>query len=170
MEKDPQIVARLAAERQEENWRFRTFLKQLTPVGLARVDRLAEEFGRAAEAEIECTSCGVCCWENWVPVSAEEEARLAGRLGISPDEFRGRYVGTDDNGEPAIDAGPCPFLDGKRCSVYEDRPEACRGYPYVGGNVSSRMVGIIERAGTCPIIFEMLERLKDAVWTGGGRG
>lgn len=45
--------------------------------------------------------------------------------------------------------------------MYEDRPEVCRGYPYVGGDVPSRMVGIIERAGTCPVVFEMLERLKD---------
>jgi len=77
------------------------------------------------------------------------------------DTFRRRYMTTNDDREPAIDATPCPFLDGKMCSVYEDRPDACRGYPYVGGNISSRMIGIIERAETCPIIFAMLEELKD---------
>lgn len=163
MEKDPQIVAGLAAEREEENWRFRTFLKQLRPGALAGVDRLAEEFGRAAEAEMDCTACGACCRDNCVPVNEEEEARLAGRLGVSLGEFRERYVVSDDDGQPAIEATPCPFLEGNRCSVYEERPDACRGYPYVGGNVSFRMMGIIERAGTCPIVFEMLERLKAAV-------
>jgi Fe-S-cluster containining protein len=169
MEKDPQVIARLAVEREDENWRFRTFLKHMKPVTLAKADRLTEEFGRAAEAAMDCTACGACCRDNCVPVSVEEQIQLASRLGISPDEFREQYLGTDDDGQPAIEATPCPFLKSSRCSVYEDRPQACRDYPYVGGNVASRMVGIIERAGTCPIIFEMLERLKGAVWGSSSR-
>ena len=50
--------------------------------------------------------------------------------------------------EPAIEAHPCPCLEGNACPVYEDRPKVCRGYPYVGGDVPLRMIGIIERAET----------------------
>lgn len=166
MEKDPLIVARLAAEREDENWRFRAFLKASGHLSTAKLDRLAEQFGRAAEAEMDCTTCGACCRDNCVPVSVAEQLRLADRLGISRDEFVERYGSIDDDGEAALDAVPCPFLNCTRCSVYEERPEACRGYPYVGGEVVPRMIGIIERAGTCPIVFEMLERLKAAVGFG----
>lgn len=163
MEKNPEIVAKLAAERQDENWRFRTYMKASGRISPAKVDRLAEQFGREAEAQIDCTSCGACCRDNCVPVDAEEQARLARAIGISEQEFAEKYLGKDEDNEPAIEASPCPFLEANRCTVYEHRPEACRGYPYVGGNVSTRMIGIIERAGTCPIIYDMLERLKDAL-------
>ena len=29
--------------------------------------------------------------------------------------------------------------------------------------IQSRMIGILERAGTCPIVFEMLEQMKTHV-------
>lgn len=163
MEKNPDVIARLAAEREDENWRFRTYLRTASRLSEGRVDRLAEKIGRAAEAQMDCTTCGACCRDIIVPVNTEEQVRLARRLGLSPEQFAERYLVTNDDDEPAIEARPCPFLDGNRCSVYEDRPEVCRGYPYVGGNIRSRMIGIIERAETCPIIFHMLEELKDAV-------
>jgi len=163
MIKDPNSVAELAREKHEENWRFRTFLKMVSPQVGRRVDQLAGEFGRAAEAEMDCTACGACCRDNCIQLSSEEQARLAGHLHIPVELFAAQYVSPDEDGEPSLDARPCPFLDDKRCSVYQDRPEACRGYPYLGGNVSSRMVGIIERAAVCPIVFDMLENLKEAV-------
>lgn len=161
MEKDPAIVARLAAEREEENWRFRTFVKMARSP--RRVNEMAEMFGRQAEAEMDCTTCGACCRDNCVPVSDDEKARLAARAGMAPDAFETRHMTRDDDGELAIDARPCPFLDDTVCSVYEDRPDACRGYPYIGGSVASRTIGIIERAAVCPIVFEMLEQLKRAM-------
>ena len=127
MIKDPDAVARLAAEREDENWRFRTYLKLLPPRAAARADRLAGELGQAAEAAMDCTTCGACCRDNCVQVGPEDRARLSRRLGVSAEEFDRRYLTTDDDGEPAVDASPCPFLLGTRCSVYEDRPEACRG-------------------------------------------
>ena len=160
MEKDADVVARLGGQRREENWRFRTFLKA-SRVRSARVDRLSAELAREAEAAIDCRDCGACCRENCIPVHDEEVDRLARRAGWAVDAFRDRYMTTDDDGEPALDARPCPFLDANTCTVYADRPEACRGYPYVGGSVASDMVGIIERAEVCPIVFAMLEGLKD---------
>lgn len=162
MEKDPEVVARLAAQREDENWGFRTFVKAYTKLPEHRVDALAERYAREAEAQIDCTTCAACCRDNFIPVNNEEIERLAKRVGITPDDFRSRYVQpkTDEH-DAGIDARPCPFLKDNLCSVYEDRPEVCQGYPYIGGNIASRTVGIIERAGTCPIIFHMLEELKD---------
>jgi Fe-S-cluster containining protein len=164
IERDPIAVARLAAEREGENWRFRSFLKNSRQPTDGQLNRLAKRLGEEATAQIDCRECAACCRNNVIPVSEDEIARLASRLGEPPDVFRAKYVrnaaGPPHDAEQEIDASPCPFLQGNLCSVYEVRPQACRDYPYVGGDVRSRSAGIIERAGTCPIIFNMWERLK----------
>lgn len=160
MIKDPDQVARLAAEREEENWRFRTWLKMLRPARAAKASRLAEEFGREAEAAMDCTACAACCRSHQVPVIEAEIQRLASRLSLPVLTFE--RVHTEDVEGERVLRTPCPLLDGTRCGVYQDRPEPCRTYPCIGGDIVSRMVAIIERASVCPIVFDMLERLKPA--------
>jgi hypothetical protein len=162
MEKDPDVVARLAVAKEDENWQFRSFIKWGKP-SRARLNQLAEQFGKQAETQMDCTTCGACCRDNCIPLSADGQARLAQHVGLSEQAFAAEYMTTDDDGEPAMMAQPCRFLDGTRCSVYEDRPDACRGYPYIGGDIPTRTFDMLERAATCPIVFEMLEQLKAAL-------
>jgi hypothetical protein len=112
---------------------------------------------------MDCTECAACCRENWIVVSDEEIERLARRVEQPVAAFRERYISENEYGEQAIDAEPCPFLTNKHCGVYNDRPAACRDYPYIGGHVSTAIDGVLERASTCPIVFETIERLKDAL-------
>ena len=160
MESDPDRVARLAIERQDENWRFMRFLKRSSRLSAGRIDALAARLAAEAETRIDCTECGACCRDNCITVNNDEIAALARRVDLDIETFRDRYIIEDDDGQPAIDATPCPFLNGRRCTIYEDRPEACRGYPYIGMAFVDGMVGFLERAGTCPIIFETFEQLK----------
>ncbi|HEY2172027.1 MAG TPA: hypothetical protein VGJ30_20560 [Candidatus Angelobacter sp.] len=56
---------------------------------------------------------------------------------------------------------PCPFLKDNLCSVYEDRPADCSGYPYLyKPDFVSRTLGMIGRTFTCPIVYEVMEELK----------
>ncbi|MHC4444682.1 MAG: YkgJ family cysteine cluster protein [Planctomycetota bacterium] len=160
MEKDPQAVSRLAAERNDENWSFRTFLKMSGRVKHSRVDAAARQFGEAARDQMDCTTCGACCRVNAIPVDDDDIKRLARHLKSSVSAFRKQYVESDEFCDNYIETSPCPFLEGNLCTVYPHRPQACREYPYIGGNISTRMIGIIERAENCPIVYEMLEQLK----------
>ena len=59
---------------------------------------------------------------------------------------------------------PCPFLKDNLCSVYEDRPADCSGYPYLyKPDFVFRTLGMIARTFTCPIVFEVMEELKKSL-------
>jgi hypothetical protein len=89
----------------------------------AALDALAEE----ASADVPCGSCNACCrTSHFVHIRPEERqarARLPrGLLFPAPGLPPGNLVlGYDE-------AGCCPMLVAGRCTVYEDRPLACRTY------------------------------------------
>ena len=80
-----------------------------------------------------------CCHDLNLVLMPYDIYRLKKRLGISSGEFLDRYTSVhvgQGSGLPVVILkmeGPylkCPFLEeGKGCTVYEDRPSACRTYP-----------------------------------------
>lgn len=80
-----------------------------------------------------------CCHDLNLVLMPYDIFRLKHRLGITSQEFLDRYTSVhvgQGSGLPVVMLqmeGPylkCPFLEeGKGCSVYEDRPGACRTYP-----------------------------------------
>jgi Fe-S-cluster containining protein len=128
------------------------------------VDSQVFETTRRVWAEIECTSCANCCREVTPSFSEMEVSRLAQRLGIERREFIERYLERAEAGSEnpwQTRAKPCPFLKENRCSVYEDRPADCSGYPYLyEPDFAFRTIGMIERTSTCPIVYQVMEDLK----------
>ena len=102
--------------------------------------------GRLAGSTYDCQSCGACCWspgtaEGYVPLDAADVGRLAPlALPIlhpsagAASPARAPYLATR-----ALAGGRrvCVALEGApgaqcACTIYADRPEACRRYQ-VGG-------------------------------------
>jgi len=154
----------LAREKEEENREFRTYLKWNRKLSDKRLDRLVSELTDNVWADIDCASCRRCCKELRPEFTEKEQQRLAKRLGMSVEQFREQYLKYDDTeDEPGWRTRhtPCPFLDGTRCSVHEDRPKQCRDYPYLyEPDFSFRTIGMIERTFTCPVVFQVMEELK----------
>lgn len=86
-----------------------------------------------------CAKCpGFCCTYPIISLSAFDIKRLAKRFGISEKACRERYTKPDGEGgrmmrhrKDDIFNSACQFLDAetRRCTVYENRPNACRAYP-----------------------------------------
>lgn len=155
------------AKKQDGNYRFRQFLKSKCKVEPEEIDQRVFAATRRIWAGIDCTSCANCCREVNPTFSEAEVERLAHRLDLQPDEFIQSYL---ERSEPLSDNPwttrtiPCPFLKDNRCSVYEDRPADCRGYPYLDQpEFVFRTLGMIERTFTCPIVYEVMEELKRSV-------
>jgi Fe-S-cluster containining protein len=157
-------IRALANAKALENLRFRRYLKAHRCL-FGPFRRIAREVA----AQIDCTQCANCCRETRVNVSCEEIAAIARRLALEPAQVVDRYTVKDPEDGRAIlrqSGGACVFLSGSLCTVYQDRPRACRGFPYLlamENSLGSRMSSIFRRAWMCPVVYNTLEAYKRLV-------
>jgi Fe-S-cluster containining protein len=152
---------RIASEKKSaENRKFLTGLKKKDP---RKVD---DAFHRTHEEVFETTDCLQCanCCKTTSPIFYQTDIdRVAKALRMKPGDFVTVYLRVDEDGDYVLKSSPCPFLDADNyCSVYEDRPKACREYPHTD---RKKMVQIMELTQkntlVCPAVFEIVERLKN---------
>jgi hypothetical protein len=79
-----------------------------------------------AESDVPCDGCTACCRSStFVPVLPDDAGALAAipadLLFPLPGRPEVRVMGYDDDGH-------CPMLVDDRCSIYAQRPRACRVY------------------------------------------
>lgn len=106
-----------------------------------------------------CTQCGSCCGgePGNVYVSDSEIAALADRLGLDEAAFRRRYTRTiHRRRQSAVISliekpnNDCVFYDRQSgCTVYQDRPQQCRTWPFWRSNLQSSE-DWAEAAADCP--------------------
>ncbi len=148
-----------------ENVRFRQFIKYTLPWSERRLDEFVLAIVREVEAAIDCTQCANCCRALLISLTPEDAERLAEQLGMSVAGFDELYVKPDAENERLFAHSPCAFLDGNRCAVYPARPRDCREYPHLAkGEFRSRMWQMLGHAEDCPIVFNVLQRMKAALW------
>ena len=157
-------IRELSRKKEDENWSFREFLKGQCDLDSDQIDQQVFETTRKVWAGIDCTTCANCCREVTPSFGEEEVDRLAQRLGMKREQFIEKYLERTEAGSEnpwQTRTRPCPFLQDNRCSVYEDRPADCSGYPYLyNSEFVCRTVGMLSRIPTCPIVYEVWERLK----------
>jgi Fe-S-cluster containining protein len=102
--------------------------------------------------DIECFNA--CCRNIDIMLTPYDIIRLKQRLGVTSSEFLKQYTYPFDFGKnslvgvkmrPVEDGTACQFMTDEGCSVYEDRPTACRYYP-VGLLSTRRSDEYVDRA------------------------
>ena len=160
-------IRQLARRKEDENFDFRQFLKNRCDLESDEIDQQVVEITRRVWANIDCTTCANCCREVTPTFSEKEVDRVAHRLGIERQELIDTYLErseADSENPWQTRVTPCPFLKDNRCSIYEDRPADCSGYPYLyHPNFVFRTLGMVERTFTCPIVYEVMEELKKSL-------
>jgi len=91
----------------------------------------------------ECQGTGRCCVSRgtygYVYLTIEDRRRMASHLGLSTLSFTRRYcTNTDGHFHLKDFTGPCRFLKGKGCAIYEARPAQCRTWPFWPENMNAR--------------------------------
>lgn len=156
------LIQRYSRHNEAEDFRFRAFLKGRIKLSTEATDEIVRKTTDEVWQQIDCLSCANCCRTLQVVVDSADIDRLAARRGISAREFSRRYVKPDQFGDRIFAASPCPFLgEDNACTVYEDRPKACRDFPYLHEeHFTGRSLMMISNCETCPIVFNVWQRLK----------
>lgn len=163
---DISIIEELANKREEENWKFRMFLKGADFSG-SRLDTTVHKLFHRISEQIDCRECANCCKICGPVLKGSDIQRLAKHLNMKPSEFQQKYLLAEEEEDGyCFREMPCPFLHENLCSVYDQRPADCRSYPHLQKNeFVFRLSQAVSNCSVCPIVFNVYEELKAQFWS-----
>lgn len=145
-----------------ENKKFLQTLKKKDP---RKLDSAFHEAHEKVFEAIDCLACANCC-KTTSPIFYQTDIeRVAKALRMKPGDFVEKYLRIDEDKDYVLKSSPCPFLDAENyCSVYQDRPKACREYPHTD---RKKMIQLTEltykNTLVCPAVLEIVEQIKSVV-------
>ena len=159
----PNKVKAKAQKLEEENYEFRAFLKNHADED--ELDAYFLSLHKELFANYDCCKCANCCKEYPISFDATDIARISAFLGIGEKDFIAKYLKNADSADEKphkTKVKPCPFLcDDGSCEVQGCKPVTCREYPYTDQPKRIwSLYNVIFNAEVCPVVFEVLERLK----------
>jgi Fe-S-cluster containining protein len=162
---DISIIEDLASKRQEENWRFRAYLKGANISG-SRIDSAVHMLARWVSKQVDCGKCANCCKACSPILQMPDIQRMAKHFDMEPASFQQKYLANEEeeNGHYFREM-PCPFLQENRCTIYKQRPNDCRSYPHLHKtDFVFRLSQAVSNCSVCPIVFNVYEELKVRFW------
>lgn len=158
---DPELLGEAAKKKENENFRFRAFLKRYG--NEKKLDLQFLELHKELFAVYDCSKCRNCCKMYRGCIPEEDLDRDARHLGITREQFIDFFLEKDELGSDYQTRHiPCDFLqaDGD-CRLGECRPDSCKKYPYTDQPERLwNLLTMVEAAGVCPVVYEIFERLK----------
>lgn len=159
LELDLNKIAQIAKQKENENFKFRSFLKNQDS---KKIDKIVHRLNEEISSQINCQDCGNCCIALEPCLNKSEIKNLAQIKNLSQTDFEAQFVEIDKFEDIKFLKGmPCIFLKDKSCSIYQDRPANCKSFPHTHkAKFTSRTMGVINNYEICPIVFNLLEKLK----------
>jgi len=146
--------------KEQEN---KKFLARLRKKDSRKVDAAFHSLHQQVFSEVDCLKCANCC-KTTSPIFYQNDIeRVAKSLRMKPGDFVETYLKIDDDRDYVLKSSPCPFLDAENyCTVYDDRPRACREYPHTDRKKMVQITDLtLKNTMVCPAVLEIVERLKN---------
>lgn len=157
---DYQKDLEIAKVKQKEN---KQFFKQLKRMPERKLDQVFHDEHDKVFQSIDCLSCANCC-KTTSPIFREIDIkRLSKHLRLKPVRFIDEYLHIDEDDDYVLNVAPCPFLqDDNKCSVYDERPLACREYPHTNRKKMHQILPLtLKNTLVCPAVSRVIENLKE---------
>lgn len=157
-------IKELGEKRENQNYKFISFLKMQDD---DEIDITVHKIYIRIKKLIDCTECGNCCVCLPSSLSEQEINTLAAIDKISREEYIKKFTEKNESDNNLIFKDlPCKYLSGKKCTIYEDRPKDCRSYPNLNKHYfTSRLYSVMDNYSICPIVFNVVENLKNKIWS-----
>lgn len=158
--KEPSEVKEAFGSVEDENYAFRRFLK--THAKEKELDKQFLKLHKELFLTYDCSKCRNCCKDYSACFKPYELGPVSAFLSMTEKDFMKKYI-NEDFGDYQLKMVPCCFLkeDGD-CQIETCKPESCRDYPFTDRPERlESLLSIVESARVCPVVFEILERLKD---------
>jgi hypothetical protein len=154
-EKDAVNLVKRCEQREIENTIFLHYLKS-DKLNKRRFNNIVKE----VEKKIDCTTCGNCCKRISPDLRKKDIEIISEFLNLSQEEFVKRYLRYTEDGLFQFNETPCPFLQQKKCTIYETRPAECKQYPNLDKDITTRCIQFFSNAEICPLVYNVLENTK----------
>ncbi len=143
----------------KENENFYRRLKLKSP---KNIDDLFHQAHDNAFEKIDCLKCANCC-KTTSPIFYQRDIeRAAKACRVKPGDFIDKYLKLDEDKDYVLKQAPCTFLDSENyCSIYEDRPNACREYPHTNRKKMQQVLDLtFKNTLVCPAVLHITEEIK----------
>ena len=150
------------AEKSEPEWK-KFYSKNKKK--LEGMDSFVHELHYDISERVDCLKCANCCRSLGPRITDKDVERIAKSLRLKTSVVIDKYLRIDEDGDMVFQSMPCPFLgEDNYCSIYENRPKACREYPHTDRKRFYQIYNLsIKNAYTCPIVYEVLEELTKTI-------
>ncbi len=160
MNTDLKEIEKIAEEKEDENWEFRSFLKSYD-IEIEELDSIVQNLYKKVAEEIDCTKCANCCKKITPTLSQDDVYQLSQGTGFSTKQIKADFLKKDEDGDYVFRKTPCPFLQENLCTQYNFRPKTCRSFPHLHkAEFVFRLIQVINNYSICPIAFNVYEQLK----------
>ena len=152
-------IKELAGNVENDN---RNLLKRLKKKNSSEMDDLFQTHHQEVFEEIDCLDCANCCSTISPIVTDRDIDKMAKALRIKPSEIVEKYLKIDEDNDYVFRQQPCPFLGiDNYCSIYNDRPKACREYPHTDRRKIQQLFNItLKNTKVCPAVYLILDRIR----------
>lgn len=152
----------LAGKAKESTQRVFKKLKKNPPKEL---DTLMQDLHEEVFTQTDCLTCANCCKTTSPVFTNKDIDRIARHLRLKPGNFIESYLHIDEDGDYVLNVAPCPFLlNDNFCSIYDDRPTACREYPHTNRkNIHQILDLTLRNTYVCPAVYKIVEQLKQVI-------
>ncbi|HMO33753.1 MAG TPA: YkgJ family cysteine cluster protein, partial [Lacibacter sp.] len=145
--------------------RFRYFLTRLETVKPRGVNKVAAEADKEVWAETDCLACANCCKTMTPTFTNKDIKRISAHFGQTPAGFKEQWLYRErSTGDWMNRKQPCQFLDKStnKCSIYEIRPDDCRGFPHHHKKPFTEWVHVYKQnVEYCPATYKLVEKMME---------